>query len=113
MDLSSLRRLAEQGIENFPPVKLADLSAWCWDFGEATGDARFLSLSRVIDLIVDLFESNSDQAPTDLIEQLNPLLRQSIPAILNAKTIEQGTLLSRQLREAVAYSIGNFPSFWQ
>lgn len=113
MDLSSLRQLTEQGIGKFPPVRLTDLSAWCWDFGEATGDARFLSLSRVVDVIVELFESNSGQAPTALVEQLDLLLAQEIPAILDAKAPEQGTLLSRQLREAVVQAIHNFPDPWQ
>lgn len=110
MDQSSLRQLANQGIGKFPPIKLVDLSAWCWDFGEATGDARFCSLSSVIDVIVDLFDLNSDQAPTVLVEQLDVLLRQNISMILDAKTAEHGSLLSRQLRESVVRTIQNFPA---
>jgi hypothetical protein len=105
MDQSSLRQLAEQGIGRFPPVRLADLADWCQDFGEATGDARFCSLSSAIGVVVDLFESNSEQAPTALVEQLDVLLRQNMSAILDAETAEEGSLLSRQLREAIERTV--------
>ena len=108
MDQNSLRQLAEQGIGNFPPVRLGDLSAWCWDFGEVTGDARFCSLSRALSVIVDLFDLHSEQVPSVLVEQLDVLLKQSISGILHAETAEHGSFLSRQLRKAVVCAIHNY-----
>jgi len=108
VDQNSLRQLAEQGIGSFPPIRLGDLSAWCWDFGEVTGDARFCSLSRALCVIVDLFDLHSEQVPSVLVEQLDVLLKQSISAILDAETAERGSLLSRQLREAIVHVIHNY-----
>lgn len=101
MDQNSLRRLAETGIREFPPGDLAHLADWCWDFGEATGDARYCSLSRSFGMIADLFESHG-AAPLDLVLALDELVQSRIGPILDAETAADGSYLARLFREDVA-----------
>jgi hypothetical protein len=59
-------------------------------------------------MIVDLFDLHSEQVPSVLVEQLDILLKQSVSAILDAETAEQGALLSRQLRETIDLTIHDY-----
>jgi hypothetical protein len=61
MDLEDIRRLATGGIGAFPPTALPTAAAWLWDYGEATGDARYCSLSRTIEMITAAFDANYDE----------------------------------------------------
>ena len=104
MDQNSLRRLASEGIESFPPSALQNLVEWCWDFGEASGDARYSSLSASLALVAGLFEDDG-AAPNSLVQALNEHLYLWIPAILQANTAADGALSARSFRQDVAETI--------
>lgn len=101
MDLQSLARLADEGIASFPPYALSDLSEWCWDYCEATGDARYCSLSSAIHAIANLFDGGRGQPSTTLVSRIDDLLREAIPDVLSADTQDHGSQLSRILRLAI------------
>lgn len=105
MELRWLLRLAEHGITKFPPSELSTLEAWCWDYSEASGDARYCSLARSISLLSDLFEITSGQVSADLIVNLDGVLREQLPSVLRAANPQDGALLARQLREGIGSAI--------
>lgn len=107
MDRQSLLQLAEGGLVAYPPAALGDLADWCWDYSEATGDARFCSLARALSLLVELFEYNSG-VPLTLVNELDPVLRQGIQESLNARLPQHGAQLARNLRETLIRIIDSF-----
>jgi hypothetical protein len=72
MDQRSLQRLTDGGIATYPPAQLGHLAEWCWDFGEATGDARYCSLSRTVWVLADLWKHH-DGVATSLVADLDAL----------------------------------------
>lgn len=106
MDHSSLATLAKSGLSAFPPSKIGDLASWCWDIGEATGDARYCSLARTMGLIDDLFEEFG-AVGIALIGDIDRLLSDQLPAVIEAETAEEGSRLARILREQVLIAISN------
>lgn len=98
MDLPSLRRLGSDGIGRFPPSELGPLADWCWDYGEATGDARYCSLWRALRPIADMFDDRG-AVPTKLVSHFNAVLNQLLADVLDAETAESGSMLARSLRE--------------
>lgn len=77
---------------------MPELAEWCWDYGEATGDARYCSLWRALNLINELFEPHRGISP-DLVSQLDLVLRRGLPEILDAETAESASQFARGLRE--------------
>lgn len=100
LDRYSLERLAADGLAAFPPAHLSGLAKWCWDFGEATGDARYSSLSCTVRMLADLFQENSSPL-TVRVEAIDHLLQARLPDVLNANEPAEGATLARLLREAV------------
>jgi len=98
LDLHSLRRLASEGIGGLPPSALGDLADWCWDYGEATGDARYCSLWRALRPIADTFEAD-DAVPTESVNRFDAVLNQRLDDVLDAETAESGSMLARSMRE--------------
>jgi hypothetical protein len=103
MDHATLKRLAEVGVSDLPPSLLFDLSPWCWDYGEITGDARYCSLSRTLDIIVEAYEQYS-MVSTVWLAELDQLFINQLPDVLVASSSEDGSLLARSLRDAVEES---------
>jgi hypothetical protein len=91
MDQSSLHRLAKQGLRQLPPSSLPDLAEWCWDSGETSGDARYCSLSRTLNLIWGTFEPHG-AASRELVDALDQLLSTQLTAVIQADTAELGAL---------------------
>ena len=104
MDQASLYRLAEQGLARFPPTALNSLADYCWDRSEATGDARYSSLWRTIAWINDLFDDYGG-LPTDLVNNLDGILRARLAGVLEAGSPEEGAHLGRLMREDLQASI--------
>jgi hypothetical protein len=98
MDHQSLRRLADDGLAAYPPVDITTLADWCWEYGEATGDARYSSLWRALRSIVCSFE-DTDALPTLTVMRIDALLRESVPDIVDAESPEAGAQLARRMRE--------------
>jgi hypothetical protein len=103
-DESSLRQLAVGGIAAFPPALLDRLAPWCWDRGETTGDARYCSISRTLQMFIATFDEQDESGGVEatFLEFVSDALRLYLPSILDAATPEEGTLLARVLRLEVA-----------
>lgn len=97
MDRSALLQLAEGGLAAFPPSSLADLAAWCWDFGEASGDARYCSLSRTLDMIAEPFEEHG-ALDSAVVAVINAVLHDALGDVLSAESPQDGAILARSLR---------------
>ncbi len=100
----SLQKLAAAGIPQFPPAELATLFDWCWDYGESTGDARYCSLSRSIQVINELFEPYG-AVPTELINSLDGVLAARLVTVISAPSPEAGSKLAKALRQEIDQTI--------
>ena len=96
MDSSTLRRLGEGGFAAVPWDQLHDLSAWCRDRCETTGEARYCVLADILKMI-DLWDNQG--VPTALLDGVERELT-GLPAVLDADA-EAGTLLAVRLRDDV------------
>lgn len=105
MDLSSLQRLADEGIGRFPPVSLVELSEWCWSVGEDSGDARYCVISRTLDMLSDLFDASYESVASRLVERLDTDLARLLPEVLDASSSQEGTRKAAVLRESLAAAI--------
>jgi hypothetical protein len=105
MDLDDIRRLASTGIAAFPPAALASAAEWLWDFGEATGEARYCSLSWTIDMIAVAFEDGYESLPSSVVEAVDVVLSERVPDVLDATSPSGGSALARLMREAVAQAL--------
>ena len=102
VDLEDIRRLARGGIEAFPITSLQTAADWLWDYAEATGDARYCSLSRTVAMIWSEYEDHSEQIAMSTVDTLNEALEAGIIDVLNQPSATDGALIARQLRELVA-----------
>lgn len=103
MDSSTLRRFAEEGFRAVPGHALADLAVWCRDYCEISGDARYCSIGEALRR-VDEWRTEYDESggvPTALLSQIDHVVRRDLPAILDAATPADGSLLARGFREEV------------
>jgi hypothetical protein len=100
VDSSTLRRLGEGGFDAVPWDELHDLSEWCRDWCETTGDGRFCVLADVLRMI---YQWDSQGVPTDLLTRVEAALT-AIPGIMDAD-VTSGTLLAVGLREEVGSSL--------
>jgi hypothetical protein len=97
MDENSLRRLAN----GFPDLDaLENLWLWCWDRGETTGQARYCSVSRSLEMIHRAWEDQGE-LPHRVGTALRQAFNEAIPLILD-ETPESGSLFARTLRETVS-----------
>lgn len=104
MDSQSLLRLADKGLAAYPPAELSTLADWCWDIGESTGDARYSSLWRSLDLISDLFAEHG-ALPTGMVARLDEALHYWMPKIIGAADASEGSQFARLMREDLARAI--------
>lgn len=111
MDQHSLRRLADEGLAAFPPHGLRTAADHCWDVCETTGDARYCSLWRTLDLLALPFEDEGGPSPAvDVIDRIDDVLRGQLRGVLDAPSAEAGSLLGRRLREDVLDAVNWNPS---
>lgn len=109
MDLGDIRRLADSGIAAFPPTSLESAAEWLRDYGEATGDARYMSLSATLGMIWSAFEDNSEQMWTATVEALDDQLAEGINEVLDQVAAKDASPLARRLRESVAAILRESP----
>jgi hypothetical protein len=105
MDLEDIRRLATGGIGAFPPTALPTAAAWLWDYGEATGDARYCSLSRTIEMITAAFDANYEGLGNAILNEVDGVLATRMPDALGAELPSDGSTLARLMREAVCQAL--------
>jgi hypothetical protein len=98
------------GVRALPPDLLDTLAPWCWDWGETTGDARFCSLSRSLQILADTFDKRGESGgpPAPFVDQVDDLLRADVPSVLDATSAEEGSLLARALRQELARIYGEY-----
>jgi hypothetical protein len=96
VDSSTLRRLAQGGFAVVPVDELHDLSVWCRDRCETTGDARYCVLADVLTMI---YQWDDQGVPTELLAGVEQVLT-GLPALLDADP-EAGSLLAVRLRDDV------------
>lgn len=103
MSRESLQQLVDGGLIALPPARLGEVAAWCWDWCEATGDGRYCGLSKTLEIISDWFERHDKYGgvPTDTVRELDEFLARELPSVLAAVDPASGTMLGRELREAV------------
>ncbi len=101
VDSSVLRRLAQQGVAGGSDLR--DVSTWCRDYGEATGDARYSSLGDTFRSISEWMTENDEAGgvPATLMGEVNQLIRTWLPDILDASPSD-GAVTARVLREEVS-----------
>jgi hypothetical protein len=109
VDLADIRRLAARGIAAFPPTSLESAAEWLWDYAEATGDARYSSLSQTVAMIWAAFEDSSEQMWTTTVEAIDAELATSIPGILDENAAADAAQMARTLRESVAAILRESP----
>jgi hypothetical protein len=100
MDLTTLHRLADGGLDALPVDHWADLSAWCWDWAEASGDARFCSLARAL-TAVDEWMSAHGVVPDDVWRNIDRVCREDLPGVLAPSDPTAAAALGRQFRQRV------------
>lgn len=105
MDLEQIRRLATGGIAAYPPTALPSAAEWLWDYGEATGDARYCSVSRSLELITAAFDANYEGLAAGVLADLDGILAAQLPGILGANLPPDGSTFARLMREAVARAL--------
>jgi hypothetical protein len=105
VDISDIERLVESGIAAFPPSQLSEAASWLTDFGNASGEARYLTLASTLSMIYAAFEDNGGQMFTDTVEAVDAELKEAIPTILSTGDIAFASSKAQQLRDAVALLI--------
>jgi hypothetical protein len=100
LELNSLLRLADQGIQSLLPDDLRRLADWCWDYGEATGDARYCSLWKALDRVVEAF-TDQGHVTNEKLEHLNLVLARDLPGIVSEKDPASASMQARSMREAL------------
>ena len=98
LDKSSLLRLAEGGLGDFPPAKLGDLADWCRDYCWATGQVAYCILGDLFSLLFIAWD-NPISSSTD--EAMSAVLKRDIPQILESDN-ESARVLTLTLREEVS-----------
>lgn len=103
MDQSSLQRLADDGLAAFPPDRLPEAAGWCWEFGAATGDARWCLLARTLDRLAAPFTDGNGALPSELTSQIDSVLRDLLPDVLYAPTAVEGASLAQLLDDRLPW----------
>lgn len=105
LDQFSLRRLADDGLARFPPARLHEAAEWCWEFGAATGDARWCLLSRTLARLAAPFVDSIGALPSELVDQIDAVLREQLPDVLSATSAVEGASLARLLDESLPWDV--------
>src|SRR5437870_13663830 len=96
----SLQRLAEAGLANLPAERLLEVAEEAWSWGEATGDARYCLLWRMLHMINGWFgEGEGGALAAPVVEHIDDTIMRELPGVLNAQSPEEGTVLAATLRE--------------
>lgn len=100
MDRQALEQLAGRGLgAEFLPEELPGLAAWCRDWCEASGDARYCVLADALAWLDDAVDEQG--VPKQLIERINAELTRYLPAILELDDIAGAASMARILRERI------------
>jgi hypothetical protein len=93
--LSRLQRLAEGGLTAIPDNELSDTVEWCWDWGVATGDARFCVLWRVLGCVDEWWGEQG--VPSKLLGLVDARLQRGLTDTLEAPNAASGAQFAHQM----------------
>lgn len=105
MSRESLLRLGNEGIAAFPPSGLTQLADWCWEYGEATADARYFLLWQILKFIADAFDDDG-AAIASVVARWDSVLQQHIPSVVDAVDATEGVRLARLMRDELFNDLG-------
>lgn len=91
MDQHSLLRLADEGLADFPPGRFSEAADWCWEWGAATGDARWCLLWRLLQDLAALFDEH-EAVPAATVERVDRAMRLHLRTVLTAASPVDGCL---------------------
>ena len=103
---TTLDQVAVDGLGAAPEHQLRDLADWCWDWGVATGDARYSGLWRILNDVFDWLESQHGQVATSDYNRVSGMLQRAIPKILAASTAASGAQFAAQLATELSTAVG-------
>lgn len=103
---TTLDQLAAEGLCAVPEHQLRDLADWCWDWGVATGDARYSGLWRILNDVFDWLESQDGQVATSDYNLVSGMLQRGIPEILAATTAASGAEFAGSLAAELSTAVG-------
>lgn len=101
MDLYELTKLASGGFAAVPASKLADLSMWCRDWCDETGDGRYCILSQTFEAIAVWWGEHDAYGgiPQPLAARLDQALQGALPGLLAEPDLTVAAHLASTLRE--------------
>jgi hypothetical protein len=102
-DTDSLRQLAVHGFAETGATQLRDLSHWCQNRCDESGDGRFCILAQVFLNIFEWWDERGDSrgVPRALLEQLEVAIRRMVPIILDSQKPAEAAKFAAELREQV------------
>jgi hypothetical protein len=109
VDLATLERLASSGFDAVSGVQLRDLAAWCWDWGVATGDARYCVISVVLGAVDRWWDEQG--VPQDLLLEVEQILQRGLTDSLAAPDAASGAQLAHEMGSALPLPVR--PSEWR
>jgi hypothetical protein len=97
-DSSTLERLAADGFVAVDLNELFDLVEWCWDWGIATGDARYCVMWRVLHAVEEWLREHQEQGiATRLLDHVDGLVRRGLTDALAASAASSGAQFVHQM----------------
>lgn len=99
MDLSTLRRLADEGFAGVPRADLATLASWSHDWAVVTGEARFSILGETLEALDDHWGEQG--IPEKLVQRIEKCLQEYMTQALLAGNPQEGAYFADRLRDEV------------
>ena len=110
MDRATLEGLAADGFAQFSATESRDLVAWCWDWGIATGDARYCVLWRALKAVDEWWDPEQG-IPTQFRDDVDAVLRWGVTNTLNAADAASGAQFAHEM--GMALVLPRTPDAWR
>lgn len=89
---------------------LTECSVWCWDACDNTGDGRFASVARTLEIITRAWD-NTGAFTQAAFEEITSLLSNLLPSVLEAPSPAEGASIARLMREEILGILADPNSF--
>ena len=106
MSEQALRALSTEGLKNAPHLR--DLSQWCWDRAEQTGDARYCALARLLGRVAEEWDEIGG-VEDSIAREIQNELANHLASVLDTPDPVEASSIAKLLREQVAEIV----SRWQ
>lgn len=103
MDSSTLRALAHGGFQAVPASQFVDLAAWCRDYCEASGDARYCAVGTAFGAVGVWWDEHDEAGgiPSKLADEIETTITRWLPQVLEFQDPADAAPMARALREEV------------